>query len=235
MVLSKHGTLLSRRSREDSYHDDLYQPLNASLHEVRLLHVGGSSGSRHLTCELRTVSLLADLLPDYETISYCWGERTKTKSIKINGQARKVPISAVEALVRMRFPAANRVLWIDAICINQEDSTEKAHQVAMMYDIYSKGRRNLIWLGKEVDSTWQSIKALEIILQDAKEETRELENFYNTVCGKTTKFRVASRGFQISRRRLESTLHSVSQIYKRPWFKRLWVSIPRPIQAGHLI
>jgi len=39
------------------------------------------------------------------------------------------------------------VLWIDAICINQEDVDEKSHQVAMMGDLYSRCLTVYIWLG----------------------------------------------------------------------------------------
>ena len=49
----------------------------------------------------------------------------------------------------MRLPHKSRVVWIDAICINQTDIEERSQQVEMMGLIYSKAVRNLIWLGEE--------------------------------------------------------------------------------------
>ena len=55
-----------------------------------------------------------------------------------------------------------RPLWVDAICLNQDDEDEKAHQIPQMGRIYQSASRTLIWLGNEADNssyalTWMKI------------------------------------------------------------------------------
>jgi hypothetical protein len=52
------------------------------------------------------------------------------------------------ALGYLRKTDSTWVLWIDAICINQEDDKERGHQVAIMRDVYSRAIEVLIWLGE---------------------------------------------------------------------------------------
>jgi hypothetical protein len=52
------------------------------------------------------------------------------------------------ALRKLRNRDSERILWIDAICINQDKTLERNHQVTLMRDIYSKASRVVVWLGK---------------------------------------------------------------------------------------
>lgn len=78
------------------------------------------------------------------------------------------------ALKRLRLQNQSRVLWVDAICINQDDTSEKSFQVAMMSQIYSKTTKGLLWLGEEPQipvptvSPEQSL-AVDQLLKDADE------------------------------------------------------------------
>ena len=56
-------------------------------------------------------------------------------------------------LRRLRDPAASTTLWIDALCINQDDFDERASQVLLMADIYRRARAVVLWLGEEDDET----------------------------------------------------------------------------------
>ena len=51
------------------------------------------------------------------------------------------------ALEHLRLPSEDRMLWIDAICINQRDLIEKGHQVGRMADIFKPATRIVVWLG----------------------------------------------------------------------------------------
>lgn len=77
----------------------------------------------------------------YEAISYVWGDPTDTVPITVNGHSYKVTVNLHDALRRLRHTARARRLWIDAICINQVDVTERNIQVAMMADIYTSATR----------------------------------------------------------------------------------------------
>lgn len=53
----------------------------------------------------------------------------------------------LQALHTIRYEQTSRVLWMDAICINQSDTTEKGHQVALMGRIYRDTQRVVVCLG----------------------------------------------------------------------------------------
>jgi hypothetical protein len=61
--------------------------------------------------------------------------------------------NVVEMLRYLRRCTAERYLWIDAICINQTDASEKGTQVGMMRDIYAYASRVLVWLGPQSHAT----------------------------------------------------------------------------------
>ncbi|RGP76702.1 heterokaryon incompatibility het-6 [Fusarium longipes] len=99
------------------------------------------------------------LLPDddrnrtlYEALSYTWatisGNRQKDHTIFIGKSWNMLPITenCFDALKNCRLEDEDRYLWIDSICINQSDISERTHQVGLMKDIYSAASRVLIYL-----------------------------------------------------------------------------------------
>ncbi|KAF2681134.1 hypothetical protein K458DRAFT_249312, partial [Lentithecium fluviatile CBS 122367] len=67
---------------------------------------------------------------EYESLSYAWGYPTGPRTvIECNGRMVLVTLNLHDALVRLRHPTAPRTMWIDAICINQEDEKEKVHKL----------------------------------------------------------------------------------------------------------
>jgi len=59
--------------------------------------------------------------------------------------------------LKVRLLQKIRVLWVDALCINQDDTKEKEVQVSLMSDIYSKTNRGLLWLGEEPEQPVSSV------------------------------------------------------------------------------
>jgi len=53
-----------------------------------------------------------------------------------------------------------RIFWIDAICINQNDDIEKGHQVASMAKIYAKVSGVIVWFGEAADDSDRAIRAI---------------------------------------------------------------------------
>jgi hypothetical protein len=81
---------------------------------------------------------------EYEALSWCWGIAAPTSYINIRKDGRiyskKVQPDLLAALKALRDPQKDRYLWIDAICINQEDIGERNHQVEMMSTIYGQAK-----------------------------------------------------------------------------------------------
>lgn len=123
-----------------------YRPL-PQKRSVRLLHLHPGLEHEPLRCSLKTVDLDAD--PEYEAISYVWGDPSKPQSISCDGRPLPITESIFTALRRFRYTNRVRILWADAICIDQENHKEKGYQVTLMHDIYRNSACTLVWLGHD--------------------------------------------------------------------------------------
>jgi hypothetical protein len=103
------------------------------------------SPTDELYCEL--VERRLSRQPDYEAISYVWGSPVFSEALFLSSERLKITGNLASALRRFRDPDSPRLLWADAVCINQNDPIEKSAQVAMMGEIYRSARRVLGWLG----------------------------------------------------------------------------------------
>jgi hypothetical protein len=83
----------------------------------------------------------------YEALSYVWGEPHFTESITLDGHNFMITPKLATALRYLRLRRKERVLWIDAICINQQDLAERQEQVGYMRSIYSSCSSDIVWLG----------------------------------------------------------------------------------------
>ena len=86
-------------------------------------------------------------LPTYEAISYTWadesGDTRKTQTIYVNSLPFYVTVNCKAALKRVRLPRRARTIWIDDVCIDQNNDEERGHQARLMPQIYSRARRYL--------------------------------------------------------------------------------------------
>lgn len=90
-------------------------------------------------------------LPEYEALSYVWGADSPNSPVICNGQELRVTQNCYSALRRLRLKRKRRMLWIDAICIDQTSDLERGHQVKLMGDVYSKAKSVAIWMGETDD------------------------------------------------------------------------------------
>jgi hypothetical protein len=100
--------------------------------------------------DLRVISLDRGYwTPTYEALSYVWGEDSDSPSRHISCSDVKIPITrnCYEALRTLHRHFGVRSIWVDAICINQDNVEEKEHQIPLMGDIFGGARRVFIWLG----------------------------------------------------------------------------------------
>lgn len=124
-----------------------YPPLEPGSKQIRLLHIEAGI-SEVAECTLHICDLAKE--PHYETISYVWGDPHDRDLVRINGHDVSVPASSARAIRRVRLPEQkSRVIWIDAICIDQSNFGERSQQVAIMGEIYKAGLANMIYLGDE--------------------------------------------------------------------------------------
>ncbi|KAG6353587.1 hypothetical protein INS49_005549 [Diaporthe citri] len=138
----------------NSTHTDqpIYQALDATIPQIRVLTLHQGSEDQELRCTLRTVSL--DDQPEFHALSYVWGSGTEKDSVNIHGHV--VPVTSNLATALRQFHAHHDdflqlhslPLWIDAICINQSDVEERTQQVLLMGRIFRQASRALLWIGE---------------------------------------------------------------------------------------
>lgn len=78
---------------------------------------------------------------DYVALSYTWGKEDATEEIIVNGVPVKIRPNLESALRALRDKAPIRAgmkIWIDALCINQDDTDERNAQVPRMREIYQR-------------------------------------------------------------------------------------------------
>lgn len=136
----------SFNSRDSAFE---YEPLHGS-HDIRTLQLHPAAWNTPITCDLLVIDLDSnDDHKSYEAMPYAWGDHADRKTILCNGETLAVTTSLFEALRVFRYSEGNkpRALWADNICINQNDTQERTHQIQLMRRIYSQATEVLIWLG----------------------------------------------------------------------------------------
>lgn len=117
---------------------------------IRLLDLHPGHEADSISCSLRHCDL--DYNPDYEAISYVWGEPVFSVDIECGGKAVYITPGLQQVLKRVRRVDAKRTIWVDGLCINQKDDIERSTQVQLMRQIYSNANRVLVWLGPDTNS-----------------------------------------------------------------------------------
>jgi Heterokaryon incompatibility protein (HET) len=83
----------------------------------------------------------------YNALSYSWGPRENHHTILCNNQFVRVSLSLYEALSQYRISQQDKPLWVDALCIDQGNLSERNHQVHLMTKIYALADLVIAWLG----------------------------------------------------------------------------------------
>ncbi|KXH27257.1 heterokaryon incompatibility protein [Colletotrichum nymphaeae SA-01] len=136
---------------ENTIDTAVYKPLKSQT-DIRLLTLEPGEFADPIRCTL-ALSSTASMI-DYDAISYTWasedGAMAWTQPITLDGRAFLVTANCETALRRVRSRGAQRVVWIDAVCMNQQDVEERGHQVRLMPQIYSRAQRVLVYVGEPV-------------------------------------------------------------------------------------
>ena len=203
----------------------MYTPLDRATREIRLAHLAPSPNlEEQPSCSLHVVSL--DENPFYEALSYVWGDPSITAPIQLRASPRRSPDGAdhIPALSALSFTEAHstqwpvttnleaalrylrhesevRILWIDAICIDQSNVEEKNHQVPLMKSIYSNAEAVQVWLGPPTPGSADAIAILKHIGQGVLLHKIMLGD---SLIG-------------------DDNLEPVIELMERPWWTRTWV------------
>ena len=130
---------------------------------IRLVHLSAGTRNDALCIQvLENVEL--ETVPVYEALSYTWGDLNKECSISCGSERIAITANLAAALRQLRTPDKSRALWIDQICINQDDIDERNKQVSLMHKIYSKAENVVIWLGEEGPDDEMAFRFVPVLL-----------------------------------------------------------------------
>jgi hypothetical protein len=176
-----------------------YQPLLPGLDQIRLLRLlPHEDEDAPLQCQLFNYTLQDSgrRTHPYDALSYVWGDSVDHKSIYIDKHNLIVRVNLYGALSRLRHYSIQRVLWVDAVCINQKDASEKEQQIGIMAKIYALASHVVVWLGDTAEGSDQAL-----------EEIRLAGNYKKSSDSSSPKM----------------TQRVVLALLQRPWFRRIWV------------
>lgn len=137
-----------------------------SERSIRLIRLFSGKQTDPVRCELFEVCL--DDSPKCEALSYTWGSQVPDDLVLCEGRSLGVMRNCVAALRHLRYARKTRLLWVDAICIDQSQIPERNNQVKLMMKIYSNAKLAVVWVGEgseETDVVFESLHSLNITLR----------------------------------------------------------------------
>lgn len=170
----------------------------------------------------------------YEALSYVWGPTNSAVEIQVLGQpASEQPHSTLSiganlasALRYLRYGDQPRTLWVDAICINQQDIGERSAQVGRMGSIYSRATQVIVWLGPEAGDSTHALQTL-VYFGNQIEYTTD-GTFGDAPGAHEMEWWKPSYHLPYDAR----TWASLTSLFRRMWFGRVWV-LQEVLSAGN--
>lgn len=186
-------------------------PLAPDSSEFRVLDVQPGERGSAIVCNLFTASSILEV--EYEALSYCWGKRAESEhTITVNDCKMPVTANLYNALQSLRYPDKTRLLWIDAVCIDQSNGTEKITQLPMMGDIYRVAQRVCVYLGKADEESDYLLGVLE-----------EHQDLQLPIGARVQDSANWATTLDYLRANEDRIIHSLVCTMHREWFGRLWI------------
>jgi hypothetical protein len=216
-----------------------YQPLDSAKGEIRLFRLLPGSFSDDIEIDIfharsrfreegHKRSKSRKLIPLYEALSYVWGSEAEPSFVTVRRSSRHSPCclsvtqNLAEALKYLRKENEDRILWVDAICINQQDLAERGVQVGRMGNIYKNATHVDVWLGPERDDSEAAIGLIHLINVDlipaGPEERAQWGEGAITVLPGSETARIFADPDEIYPK-----IVALKMLCRRTWFTRLWI------------
>lgn len=225
---------------------------------IRVVNILPGKGTDPSGICLEFVSKPVDIAADkasyyYEAVSYVWGQKANPVNITFKQKddttgstlsALEITHNLSEALLHLRHEDVPRSVWIDAICINQNDNNEKSHQVRMMGDVYKKASKVVAWLGPSTEvpgRRWGSNLAMQVIEKTGRDIRHDWDTRFSILASDDTYAYASKMEWHKSITTDKArTIYShdeacaIVQLINRPWFHRLWIRQEIKMAVDHL-
>ena len=201
-----------------------YSPLQGQ--QIRLLTLLPGKLNAQIRVRLHNTILTKNYMPAYQALSYTWGSADGAIDLLVNvlrGPDQFLPVTQnLECLLQhLRYVDKPRTLWIDAVCVNQQDVSERSKQVARMADIYSLAKEVLVWLGPEADNSTSALDTLRNIgnLVEVDIRANTMSPSSNAKYSDDFHWSDPTKTLFCGTEQFMPIYH----LFGRPWFERLWI------------
>ena len=196
-----------------------YRYPTLSAGQIRLAIIQPGQPNEELKCAIRIVRL--DGYHPYEALSYVWGDDSEPGEIQCENERFVITKNLSAALIQLRQPNSQRILWIDQLCVDQRNLAERSSQVNMMGNIFKQARQVICWLGPDLNN--EANLARETIQDLANSPLQKHEDGMGKLCG----------GFgKITDEFLEDMQlpcttspkwQALNHLIRCPYFERVWI------------
>ncbi|KAH8650619.1 ankyrin repeat-containing domain protein [Tricladium varicosporioides] len=187
-----------------------YRPIDLDKPAIRLIRLFQGKFTDNIYCELFEGYLDQEIGVPYHALSYSWGSNEKKSMVIIDNKIMDITLNLFQALQHLRYENEDRIMWVDAICIDQNNELEKGHQVNQMGRIYKEAEYIVIWLGLATPES-----DLLIDFSNQTQDTHLLHGDWRNLA------RIA---LQHKTKKAQALLdRGMTSVLKRPWFRRIWI------------
>ncbi|KAK4175192.1 ankyrin repeat-containing domain protein [Triangularia setosa] len=198
-----------------------YTPIDLKTDSIRLIRLLKGRNDDPIRCELfETFLHQAEGVP-YEALSYAWGDAPISKEIQLCRKKAAVTESLYLALCCLRHLDEDRILWIDALCIDQRSHREKNHQVKQMRLVYANAQNVHIWLGPSTDDI---NLLMGLMTQLDKRATKRKNCRKNSPEAWNNEWSIFIKKEGAGETKIKTCRrNALRDLLSRPWFRRVWI------------
>lgn len=198
-----------------------YEPL-PGINYIRRVKIHPGNLEDAILISLDVVTFSGDEKPEYEALLYVWGSPEQPEVVRVD-EKYGLTISATRKLIMalryLRSTDEPRILWVDALCINQQDEVEKGPQVAMMGDIYRHATRVVAWIVPDAGNSDAIMAKMESLGSLIQVDFAGKVTFSLAEGATDLDLDLAARSIYLPMEEIDALV----QLLHRPWFSRLWI------------
>jgi hypothetical protein len=217
LAFKNFSHLSSRNVMASAYE---YQSLeNEPQGTIRLLKLLPGKTPKHISCQLQQ----ATVDDDFTAISYVWGTDPPTERIIVNGQSFLVRQNLYQCLLHVRDQSLEKVLWIDAICVDQANLCERSSQVMLMDRIFGNAGVVVAWLGTNTADNDTLLKSTAVSKGYRVRSTEYRFESYSVLTDVNTSIFDSSATLFGDPGAATAAKNIVKDLLDRPYWTRMWV------------
>ncbi|KAK3985339.1 heterokaryon incompatibility protein-domain-containing protein [Cladorrhinum sp. PSN332] len=197
--------------------------------QIRVLELHPGKPEDQIRCSIRVVSLDSTPPPWYEALSYSWGFPPQTHTMMLEGCPVKIGKNLHDALKHLRYRPtedSSKIVWTDAVCIDQGNVQEKQKQIQLMGEIYLSCSKTIVWLGESAEDTESAFMMAFWLCKVAYHQIGRPDTELYGAPSLKTLIELDDVGIKWSMCRCWKELQA---LVTREWFSRAWV-----VQEGAL-